>query len=164
MSGTKTTGRAKVAAIPVLGLVLVAVVYGNFFRGPSQLPPPPRAPRGGVETATNLPSPAASASKPLNAHWPVIELESVVAHDPFLPLGYTPPTLNSVGRASADAAAKETASTAAVARPPHLQAVYQHEGVTVAIVDARVVHVGDVLPGKGRVVELSSSGIKLAEE
>ncbi len=163
-SAHSTTGnyreRFKVAAIPVLLIVLVAVVAWRMKGANSEQP---------VEsiqlvhpTSTRAEHPAA-----LRPKWPTTTLEEVISLNPFDPLpssprepGQQPAAMNEEASAQpSEAVAPILENSQAEIRIGNLQAVYRDAHGLAAILDSRVVRVGDVTSDGGRIVAITEHGI-----
>lgn len=157
-----TTARQwlKMALIPSLVLVLVAVVCW------------PTKKQGDAIQTTLMTSDVSnkSATKPATvkpSKWPTMLLEEIVAFNPFDPHPVLPPVdaheeLNTLGEPTVSNEKQSTRE--ALPRPAPsgtLQAVYFDAKGAAAILDSKVVRVGDVLPSGDRIVEITAQGIKL---
>jgi hypothetical protein len=139
--------RCKLALIPVLGLVFMAVMFW-----PSQ----PKSASSPAELAINN---AIPKSAPLSPKvWPTATWEDVTAFNPFDPPPRPAPTEKSPSEATAHDSQPEPDSVEA----PNIQAIYADQRGTIAIVDSRVVRVGDLLGGR-RIVAISANGLTLED-
>ncbi len=155
--------RLKLAIIPVLCLVLAAVLFW------------PDGQQGNTVSAVDsaggaLPSlPQTSLHQPLpeamHRPWPTAQLDDVVALDIFQTLRSQRPVVTSEAKINAtdpdplnvtDDLDPVPAPRIAVG---NLQAVYQDAQGMVAILDSRIVRVGDVLPDGTRVAAITSKEI-----
>lgn len=140
----------KLALIPMLGLVLLAVLF--WPSGEKEQPVVTRSARP-VLTPTN-------STQPLLAHqpnWPKVRLEDVTAFSPFDPPAPAAP-IPSV----ATNTEQENVEEEIMPKPVligKLQAVYQTADGMVAILNSRIVRVGDRLPNGSLIVEITEQSI-----
>lgn len=143
----------RLAAIPVLVLVLGAVV---LWPSDKDVSPPTQA----VLPANTATSSIGSIGKMRTKIWPSTSLAEIAACDIFAPL---------------DIQSRETKESNASNALPHridggetqqmdlnmgtLQAIYQDQHGAAAIVDSRIVRVGDELGQFGKVVEITSEAV-----
>jgi hypothetical protein len=151
------------ALIPVLGCVLVVVV----FRPQTKLSASHKALALNSTAASHRP--AASAKESAEYHWPTVDIEEIVAFDPFRPFDSRESQIpsdklspNSGKEPQVQQAASGNAK--ALASWGKLQAIISDESGAAAILDSRVIHVGDELPGGGRVVAINARGIVVENE
>ena len=172
---------AKLALICVLSIVLVAVVYRNFVRGPSGAETALSAASAGHESGESAaekepakPIPASPAQQPLEPQkivpprrtWPKFDLAETIARDPFAIPERFPESLVQASAAgdSAEAAATvplqgqapdaERSAALAALQQEGVQLVLQNGREYVAKIGDREVRVGDRIDGF-RVVEIS---------
>jgi hypothetical protein len=150
----------RLALIPVLGCVLVVVVFW---------PEPNSATTLVLSTTAVSRSPASLATESAECHWPTVDIEEIVSFDPFSPFdprgSQIPPDKLSVN--SGEEAKAQQAISANLTNPTawgKLQAIISDERGAAAIFDSRVIHVGDQLPGGGRVVAINAREIVVANE
>lgn len=153
----------RLLAIPALLIVLVAVVFWPSQAGSGtdeSSVPTPRAAR--VRTAALV-----SINTPV---WPAAHIEDIIAFNPFTP----PIPAPAPAAAGADpqdpesAAGEPSAERRRAAELQNsngkLQAIYIDDRGAAAIVNSRVLRVGDLLPGGDRIVAITPQGIQLAED
>lgn len=157
-------GTVKIALIPVLGLILAGVV---FWPGD----------KAGLPAAAVTHPPAAvkpSAAQPADSDgtrpsWPAIRFEDLVAFNPLEPRG-APVSAQTLAATTDDEYSDEEADAeeTPVAQPPtvsrQLQAIYQDARGAAAIVDSRIVRVGDLLDDGSRVSAITAEGVLLERE
>ena len=156
-SGSRFGGeRIKLALIPVLGLILVAIAFW------------PAKTEGVPASAATSSLSAANSAAALNQTaagpspiWPEIRLDDLVAHNPFEPRSV--PVPKEMPAASPTAAGNpDPAPAEPPAHPPgQLQAIYHDARGAAAILDSQIVRVGDVLEDGSRIVAITSQGIEL---
>ena len=149
----------KLALIPVLGLILVAIAFQ------------PAKTEGVPATAATSPLSAANSAAALNQaaeggrpNWPEMRLEDLVACNPFEPRSVPVPQ-----ELPATAPTAESNPDHAPAEPPphtpgQLQAIYHDARGAAAIVDSQIVRVGDVLEDGSRIVAITSQGLELERQ
>lgn len=157
---------ARLAAIPLLVVVLIGVLC--WPSGDSDAT---------VEVAALAPNAAptrqAEKNQPATSKWPKARLEEVIAFNPFEPpmpekVQQLPEDLlaeaDALERARADQADAPTSqrelpvTTVPIGK---LQAIYFDTHAAAAIVDSKVLRVGDELPGGRRILEITAQGLKL---
>jgi hypothetical protein len=146
---------AKLALIPALILVLLVVLCW---------PAQDEAGAGGEPVALSPGAANPSSGKQPDAarsKWPKARLEDLLALNPF-----EPPQAPQSAETLPEANAAREVSSEEPAQPPaipigKLQAVYFDAHGAAAILDSKVIRVGDTLPNGKRVVEITSRGIKL---
>lgn len=161
----------KLAAIPILALVLAGMLYRNFAGGsdaPPFAPPPPRLMRVPLHGATAV---VPNLISKLDAkQWPKIELEEIIARNPFGTWNST--DVNSAVASSSSTSAQKIGSPSADSREPtnqikltetvtteKVQALYRDAAGAAAIVDSHVIRPGDALEGGFKVIEVTNDGI-----
>ncbi|MEX0726543.1 MAG: hypothetical protein WD065_09765 [Planctomycetaceae bacterium] len=181
--------KAKIALIPVLLCVLVAVLYE-----------PDAGPSDATEPAAGMQNPPPAAPAPVSEadlqrvlttlkkrQQPVMDYEDVVSYDPFqnLPLlrSLTAPKIAppSIIIAAEDSDAVEAVRPSEFApqeipesrtydeiktllQSRNVSAILQGMSENAAIIDARIVHVGDLLEPGLRIVDIKPSGIMVQIE
>lgn len=184
--------RGKLLLIGVLAVVLVTVVYWNYFRDGSRssaaaktaAKKPARSAksaatasarpnRGRTNAGRDSPRHPAAARPPTT--WPSIELAEVIAYDPFaLPDAFPkpPPSVAGLVRENTttprpseqtDLAAQERAVVISAIRQQGVQLVLRNGQEYVAKIGDRQVRVGDTIGGL-RVVDISLRGVVLEGE
>lgn len=184
------TARWKIAAIPVLSLILL----WTLTHRPTDSGPDAPADTEMTEADSAQPAPAASteltadAGSPASAtpenqqvaippepridrNWAVTSLHDVTAFDPFTLRGaleeraaLAPPTAPAIADASPEPPAAADASVSAP-QPEYdvsqyrLQAVFNSPRGPAAIVDSRIVRIGDELEPGLRIVRITPSGL-----
>lgn len=174
--------RAKMALIPVLLVAFGGVLYGRFIgtsaggspKAVELAPPSPAAAGPGASTST-----ASGAGKTTVRQRPRANLPEVIANNPFRrPLRPAVPDLSEPAEAEATTTESEPAANEPpesdsalivveaeeVPRAPRrwpqkVQAVFIDEQGAAAIVDGRVVRLGDLLESGARVVEISATAV-----
>lgn len=143
--------------IPVLAMVLLAVVCWPTAKQANlaslQLP------LNSVEMAPQLGE--NTANRPV---WPVVHLDDVISCNPFQPL-----LMNSAEASIAmhdDAGTEEIENTDSKAAsvpstPGTVQAIYFDARGAAAILDSRVVRIGDILANGSRIVSIHAQGVSL---
>lgn len=175
--------RTKAVLIPILGLVLVAVLFWPAPATPSTPADPQPNPAAQVRTALVSGVSAAKAAS-ADGQWPPIDLPAIMAVNPFArppaiqrllakpanpsPLDSSPLPLS--GSAPPDLqpspAGPQVAEPQPDAGPPpvdsvKLQAILASDGGRTALIDSRIVNAGERLPSGYRVVEIMPTGIVL---
>ncbi len=141
--------------IPALVLVLIAVLFWPVANKANTTSL--QLSQDSIAMAT-----APSESTVNRRIWPVIRLNDVIACNPFRPLqttssGASMEKHDVTGAGSIDHAANEVASST----PGTLQAIYFDAHGAAAILDSRVVRIGDILANGSKVVAINSQGISL---
>jgi hypothetical protein len=140
--------RYKLALIPALGLVLAAILFWPSKPGFQPAATSPVV----AETPSRAPKTTATPKTWAGTTWN--EVGEFNLFDP-------PPTPEPEGKtidstASSERMERERSNSVT----PQIQAIYQDARGAIAIVDSKVVRVGDTLDGR-RVAEITSSGIVL---
>lgn len=183
--------RLKMAAIPVLAVILLLVVFRSDPES-AEAEATAAAPAGGETPAPVVKTGAPKTAAEPPPAWPRISLQHVLQHDPFgLPDEWKPRTESSPERtqqklaAQAEAAEAEEAAARRLveeqqqreaqeraARAARLQSwrdkrvslIYMGPKGRTAVVDGRIVAVGDRLDEDIRVLEITSDEIVLGLE
>ncbi len=143
--------------IPALVLVLIAVLFWPVANKADTTSL--QLSQDSVAMAT-----APSESTVNRRIWPAIRLNDVIACNPFRPLqtnssGASMEKHDVTGAGGIDPAENEV--TVASSTPGTLQAIYFDAHGAAAILDSRVVRIGDILANGSKVVAISSQGISL---
>lgn len=157
--------RAKLAAVPVLALVLLWVVT----RGEEEaLPPPvaladPAAAGSPAAPGANRTAPPASG----DSQWPDFALAEIVAHDPFAvprAIASGPPSVHSpltqpVSVDRPENTADQGRSRRQMLGKKRVSVIYRGPHGPTAIIDSRVYREGDKLEDGVRIVEIRADGV-----
>lgn len=159
--------KVKLALIPVLGLVLVYLVFGS---GSSESPAVPTAPppSTGQPSAPDRPDLAVqnvtANAEQRTVDWPQRSLQDILRHDPFRIRQAVDPAVASEMRGSDEQnAPPEQVSEASLlvgrfaGKVPELVLESRHG--TSAVIDGQTLREGDVLDGVARVVSIRPEGI-----
>ena len=148
---------AKLALIPSLVLVLLVVLCWPTEDDADAAGQPVALVPGAAHPSPNK-QPAGARSK-----WPKARLEDILELNPFEPPP-APPTVEALPETNdqRDAPSDEPAQRPMVPIGK-LQAVYFDAHGAAAILDSKVIRVGDTLPNGRRIVEITSRGIKLED-
>ncbi len=143
--------------IPALVLVLIAVLFWPVANKANTTSL--QLSQDSIAMAT-----APSESTVNRRIWPVFRLNDVIACNPFRPLqttssGASMEKHDVTGVGSIDPAENEV--TVASSTPGTLQAIYFDAHGAAAILDSRVVRIGDILANGSKVVAINSQGISL---
>ena len=141
--------------IPALVLVLITVLFWPVANKADTTSL--QLSQDSLEMAT-----APSENKSNRRIWPVFRLNDVIACNPFRPLQTKSSSASMdkpdvTGAGSIDHAANEVASST----PGTLQAIYLDAHGAAAILDSRVVRIGDILANGSKVVAINSQGVSL---
>ena len=162
--------RHKLAAIPLLVIVLVVSLYRSLSRSEMPTANAPALPTVNISTGSHLPTPANTPAKCDWSRWPRIDLKEIVASDPFVPwLSSDSEPASVVAKTNAISSANANSTTegnsiTTVDEPAailneKIQALYQDDTGSAAIVDSRIIRPGDALDGGFEVVGITSEGI-----
>ena len=165
-----TRERAKLAAIPVLALILLWVVTGGEE---DSLPPPialaaPAGPGSPVAPAVNRTPPHGRAA----AEWPQFTLAEILAHDPFAvprAMASSPPDVHSaltqpVSTDAAERTADQGRSRRQMLGEKRVSVIYRGPDGPTAMIDSRVYREGDQLADGVRIVEIRPDGVLVEVE
>jgi hypothetical protein len=153
----------KLASIPVLGLVLVYVIVRGRNSGD----------QASVDPAVNLVAdavPTRASTQALNKslvqtsyEWPTFELEDLPNVDPFdrQALFPSPSVVENSSDPSNTLVGKSDRSSADALKPLKIQAVFQSPSGITALVENRVVHIGDRLDDGSEVVGITPEQLLL---
>ncbi len=146
------------ALIPILGLMLVAVLFWPKAEKQTNHAAPDAH---SILVSKRLSSPLL---EPAKFQWPTVNINEVIAFDPF-----DPARAQAIGEIAADATGGNVESglnenSMQQSSLGKLQAVYIDAFGATAILDSRVVHVGDHLPGFGRVVTITGREIVVEKD
>jgi hypothetical protein len=150
----KKSERGKLLLIPILGGVLLYVVFGS---GDSAEPVPDVEPAALTKpSAQTVDAPA--PQRPAVPAWPDHPLEHILAHDPFVPHDAQPtaPAETPATAPRAAAAGAETASGLTVS------AIFSGPKGMTAVIDGQPVRVGDELAGGLMVTRIDADGVEVA--
>lgn len=146
VSKTSAYGRYKLALIAVLGLVFAAILFWQARHQSNPL---------SAEMGIQPQARATSIDKAFTTSWPSTTLAEVSAFNPF-----DPPPRPTAPDASEPEATSEPQTTKAPPAISSVQAVYEDRRGTIAILNSKVVRVGDYLDGR-RVLDISAKGVVL---
>lgn len=143
--------------IPALVLVLIAVLFWPVANKNNTTSL--QLSQDSLEMAT-----APSENKSNRRIWPVFRLNDVIACNPFRPLQTKSSSASMdkpdvTGAGSIDHADNKVA--VASSTPGTLQAIYFDAHGAAAILDSRVVRIGDILANGSKVVAINSQGVSL---
>lgn len=157
--------RAKLAAIPVLALILLWVVT----RGEEDTLPPPVALADSAVPGSppTLAADRTAARGPAAAEWPQFTLAEILAHDPFAAppaIAPRPPHIGSPLTQPVSADAPESTTDQGRSRRQMLgkqrvSVIYRGPHGPTAIIDSRVYREGDQLADGVRIVEIRPDGV-----
>lgn len=167
MSQAAVIQRGKILLVVGLAAVLLFVLFGDTKDG------------GSVAPAISLVSPdelppegmlAGSEGMSLRAAWPAVDLEILKSRCPFdpLPIAAPEPPVPSEPLVAAPEPDEE-AQTAEIAPPPpapitvKVRAIYEQANERVALVDQKVVRVGDLIAG-ARVIAITADEVVLERQ
>lgn len=158
----KTPGQwLKLALIPALSLTLLVVLWQPFASHTDATPAV--APQSSVANST-APADVATGTSPAQRVWPKARLEDVIAFNPF----QAEQTSEDEEAAQADEAGGSSVvgpsghkSRPRLVSSGNLQAIFVDAQGAAAILDSQVIRIGDTLPSGGRVVDITTKGIKL---
>jgi hypothetical protein len=161
--------RWKLALAPMLALVLAAVLYQNC-QPAAPVPPPARTARPAPQSA--VPGTEAVAASPTKGAWPANAAELALSYDPFTPPRETVAVIAPQASPTAGAVASDEQASSGegppLARPgrparaTNVSAIYRVGKDSIAIVDAHIVRVGDVLDGR-RILAITASDVLIDE-
>lgn len=143
----------RIALIPTLAAILL-VLTRSLVTGDSQAVEALAMEKGEVNSLPTSVVPAATSK------WPEMKLADVIAFDPF-ELPKTEQTRETTVVSSAMDQNAPNRSAAEAASVGEVQAVYIDSRGTAALVDSKVMRVGDMLPDGRRIVEITTQGIRL---
>jgi hypothetical protein len=156
---TSNSNLMRLLLIPVLCVVLLAVLCWPAAKQDTSASAPLQTSEDAVQKASELPS-----TKTKRPEWPVATLSDVVAFDPFQPLNSLATVapievqdnepIDNINSNDDDALEKPKSVVA-------LQAIYFDKRGAAAILDSRVVRVGDVLANGSKVVGIHAQGVTL---
>jgi hypothetical protein len=173
------------ALIPVLGLVLLFVLWPSSSEPSTDSAATAVAPEATASSATTSAPVQEAASGPATSSsnqpkkWPVIELATILQHDPFAQLAAlsetavagTPPSQPGGEQPSTEA---ETAASQelqkrlldrlAGLKQKHVSALFVSQRGASALIDSKVVREGDLLEEGIRVVAIGTDGVVLRIE
>ncbi len=165
-SSTKssTANRATIAAIPVLSIMLVVILYGNFRPNTVEPPATPR-PLGSAQAAAQSPAVPAHTT-PTARVWPSFALHEIIALDPFpaperppvTPAEAARPAPQPNGLTLSDSLHDPVMATRASVADS-IQAIYFDGTRAAALLGSRVVRIGDVLEDGTTVIDVGAEGI-----
>lgn len=160
----------KLAAIPVLVIVLAWQLYGALSHSgaPSASAPPLPAKIG--STPSPLSAPTAKPVRSDWSKWPRIDLKEIIACNPFVPwtssasddasfMAETTPTSAATAGETASESAAMKADKSGLKFNGKVQALYDDRAGTAAIVDARIIRPGDLIDGGLEVKKVTNVGI-----
>ncbi len=181
--------RGKLILIGALSLVLIAVVYWNYFRGDPQAvaasasdtsTAAPRqrrtvSSRGGGNRGRSRVRPASDSATRVRlqkAAWPNYDLDDVAAYDPFaLPSGFPAPQVaeirppNEVSQSTAqeEPSEEDIEMTLQTLQAEGVKAIIRSGDEFVAVIGEQTVRVGDKIKGF-RVVAIGNDGVTIEPE
>lgn len=159
----------KLAAIGILGLVLVTVIWRNVAGSSPTKPAKASHPSTSAKAETALAKPAskpqAAISKRIESEtprvWPQVSLEQTVKHDPFaLPMWYLMAQADEAG--SPGAAIAKSAQVLEELKRQQTKIVVISSEDRVATIGERSYRVGDMIEGF-KVTAITTEGIVLTE-
>jgi hypothetical protein len=167
-SPQRRSERWKLALAPVLALVLAAVLYQNC-QPAAPAPPPARIAQPAPQPA--VPGTEAVAASPTKGAWPANAAELALSYDPFTPRETVAVIAPQASPATGAVASNEQASSGEGpplakpgrhARATNVSAIYRVGKDSIAIVDAHIVRVGDLLDGR-RILAITASDVLIDE-
>jgi hypothetical protein len=174
----KPTPPWKIAMIPLLGLGLLFVLWPSSSEPSADSAAATVTPEASAPAVTASPPVQEKASAPANSglpkKWPVMELASILQHDPFaqptaldkVAAGVVPSSSSDPEQPPAEAEPvespehqKRVAEWLVALKQKQVSAVFVSPRGASALVDSKVVREGDVLEEGIRVVAISAAGI-----
>jgi hypothetical protein len=160
----------KLALIPILGGGLLWVSMRDRLQHWLASDGPPISPMEMGRLADFLAKASGSQALPsgsMRSAWPVFELEQIRGVDPFDPQrlitsGLSSSLLGEDGQTDAFASPSGRQAKQPETRVRPVQAVFESPRGRSALIDQRLVHVGDQLPDGSQVLDISQAGIVLA--
>lgn len=151
-----TRERIKYALAAVLAIVLGVVVF-QTMKPVTPVPPLRLQPVSAPADASGSPATQITG----RTVWPRIELEQVIAFDPFSPRGVAPAAQTLLVESESEETAEMEPTQ--VAKPAaRVQAIYRSGNRTAALIESRHVIPGEMLDGR-RILEIDATSVLLED-